>query len=70
MIDFDPALIKSCTLLEQISSVTDHVGVQDGGPNTADFDDDDGGGLVSKCAQLFSSSVCYINMRAKLRLVS
>lgn len=31
----------------QVSSVTDHVGVQDAGAKTADFDDDDGGGLVS-----------------------
>lgn len=31
----------------QVSSVTDHVGVQDSGQKTADFDDDDGGGLVS-----------------------
>lgn len=31
----------------QVSSVTDHVGVQDSGTKTADFDDDDGGGLVS-----------------------
>ncbi|KAG1369821.1 RNA-binding protein 39 [Cocos nucifera] len=29
----------------KISSVTDHVGMQDGGPNIADFDDDAGGGL-------------------------
>ncbi|KAL2521450.1 Splicing factor [Forsythia ovata] len=29
----------------QVSSVTDHVGVQDSGTKTADFDDDDGGGL-------------------------
>lgn len=32
----------------QVSSVTDHVGVQDSGTKTADFDDDDGGGLVSQ----------------------
>lgn len=32
----------------QVSSVTDHVGVQDSGTKTADFDDDDGGGLVSE----------------------
>lgn len=30
-----------------MSSVTDHVGAQDSGTKTADFDDDDGGGLVS-----------------------
>ncbi|KAK4411602.1 hypothetical protein Sango_0233200 [Sesamum angolense] len=29
----------------KVSSVTDHVGVQDSGAKTADFDDDDGGGL-------------------------
>lgn len=29
----------------KVSSVTDHVGVQDAGAKTADFDDDDGGGL-------------------------
>ncbi|KAL2498684.1 Splicing factor [Abeliophyllum distichum] len=29
----------------KVSSVTDHVGVQDSGTKTADFDDDDGGGL-------------------------
>lgn len=31
----------------QVSSVTDHIGVQDTGAKAADFDDDDGGGLVS-----------------------
>lgn len=31
----------------QVSAVTDHVTVQETGANTADFDDDDGGGLVS-----------------------
>ncbi|CAK9167773.1 unnamed protein product [Ilex paraguariensis] len=31
----------------KVSSVTDHVGMQDSGAKTADFDDDDGGGLVS-----------------------
>nr|XP_019708532.2 RNA-binding protein 39 isoform X2 [Elaeis guineensis] len=35
----------------KISSVTDHVGMQDGGPNIADFDDDDGGGGLSLNAQ-------------------
>ncbi|XP_051117277.1 uncharacterized protein LOC127241996 isoform X2 [Andrographis paniculata] len=30
----------------KVSSVTDHVGVQDTGTKTADFDDDDGGGLA------------------------
>ncbi|XP_027075303.1 uncharacterized protein [Coffea arabica] len=30
----------------KVSSVTDHVGVQDSGQKTADFDDDDGGGLA------------------------
>ncbi|XP_022856090.1 RNA-binding protein 39-like isoform X2 [Olea europaea var. sylvestris] len=30
----------------KVSSVTDHVGVQDAGAKTADFDDDDGGGLA------------------------
>lgn len=46
--------MHSCVLLLlfvcgqfQVSSVTDHVGVQDSGTKTADFDDDDGGGLVS-----------------------
>ncbi|XP_059624407.1 uncharacterized protein LOC132267287 [Cornus florida] len=29
----------------KVSSVTDHIGVQDSGAKTADFDDDDGGGL-------------------------
>ncbi|XP_047339749.1 RNA-binding protein 39-like [Impatiens glandulifera] len=33
--------------LIQVSSVTDHVGVQDSGAKEDDFDDDDGGGLVS-----------------------
>lgn len=32
----------------QVSSVTDHVGAQDSGTKAADFDDDDGGGLVSE----------------------
>lgn len=32
----------------QVSSVTDHIGVQDAGAKAADFDDDDGGGLVSR----------------------
>lgn len=31
----------------QVSSVTDHVGSQETGAKSADFDDDDGGGLVS-----------------------
>ncbi|GFY80200.1 splicing factor, CC1-like protein [Actinidia rufa] len=31
----------------KVSSVTDHVGVQDSGAKAADFDDDDGGGLDS-----------------------
>lgn len=30
----------------QVSSVTEHVGVQDSAAKTADFDDDEGGGLV------------------------
>ncbi|CAN4075696.1 unnamed protein product [Withania somnifera] len=30
----------------KVSSVTEHVGVQDAGPKTADFDDDEGGGLA------------------------
>ncbi|KAM7274749.1 hypothetical protein ACFE04_016615 [Oxalis oulophora] len=30
----------------KVSSVTDHVGVQDTAPKSADFDDDDGGGLA------------------------
>ncbi|GFQ02661.1 RNA-binding protein 39 [Phtheirospermum japonicum] len=30
----------------KVSSVTDHVGAQDSGAKTADFDDDDGGGLA------------------------
>ncbi|KAG8373268.1 hypothetical protein BUALT_Bualt11G0006200 [Buddleja alternifolia] len=30
----------------KVSSVTDHVGAQDSGTKTADFDDDDGGGLA------------------------
>lgn len=34
-----------CSL--QVSSVTDHIGAQDSGAKAADFDDDDGGGLVS-----------------------
>lgn len=34
-------------LYVKVSSVTDHVGAQDTGAKTADFDDDDGGGLVS-----------------------
>lgn len=38
-------MVYNC-LLMQVSSVTDHVGAQDSGQKTADFDDDDGGGLV------------------------
>ncbi|MEF3236006.1 hypothetical protein, partial [Campylobacter jejuni] len=30
----------------KVSSVTEHVGVQDAGAKTADFDDDEGGGLA------------------------
>lgn len=30
----------------QVSSVTEHGGAQDTGAKSADFDDDDGGGLV------------------------
>lgn len=33
-------------MFSQVSAVTDHVGVQDTGTNAADFDDEDGGGLV------------------------
>ncbi|XP_058087263.1 uncharacterized protein LOC131234422 [Magnolia sinica] len=29
----------------KVSAVTDHIGIQDTGPNAGDFDDDDGGGL-------------------------
>lgn len=36
-----------CCCELEVSCVTDHVGVQDSGAKTADFDDDDGGGLVS-----------------------
>lgn len=32
----------------QVSAVTDHAGVPDVVANAADFDDDDGGGLVSE----------------------
>lgn len=31
----------------QVSAVTDQTGMQDIGANTGDFDDDEGGGLVS-----------------------
>lgn len=31
----------------QVSAVTDQTGLQDIGANTGDFDDDEGGGLVS-----------------------
>lgn len=31
----------------QVSSVTEHVSGQDTGTTAADFDDDDGGGMVS-----------------------
>lgn len=34
-------------LFSQVSSVSDHVAAQDSNPKSADFDDDDGGGLVS-----------------------
>lgn len=42
-----PPLLILCIRL-QVSSVTDHVGAQDPGTKAADFDDDDGGGLVSQ----------------------
>ncbi|GMH01403.1 hypothetical protein Nepgr_003242 [Nepenthes gracilis] len=43
----------------KVSSVTEHVGGQDTGTNTADFDDDDGGGLVSLfVAPRMSTLVC------------
>lgn len=40
-------LIWFCDFM-QVSSVTDHVGSQEAGAKSADFDDDDGGGLVSE----------------------
>ena len=35
-----------------MSAVTDQAGAQDGGTNAGDFDDDEGGGLVSNCTRL------------------
>lgn len=46
MASFSETLLLSVLNSLQVSSVTDHVGVQDSGTKTADFDDDDGGGLV------------------------
>lgn len=37
-----------CDCFNQVSAVTDHVGVQVGGATTGDLDDDEGGGLVGK----------------------
>ncbi|KAG8364355.1 hypothetical protein BUALT_Bualt19G0120200 [Buddleja alternifolia] len=39
------ALVSYIVFID-VSSVTDHVGAQDSGTKTADFDDDDGGGLA------------------------
>jgi RNA-binding protein 39 len=39
-------------LTVQVSAVTDQAGAQDGGTNVGDFDDDEGGGLVSNCTCL------------------
>ena len=33
--------------LYQVSFVSEHIGTQDANPKSADFDDDDGNGLVS-----------------------
>lgn len=33
----------------QVSAITDQTGMQEMGVNPGDFDDDDGGGLVSNC---------------------
>ncbi|KAL0874655.1 hypothetical protein Bca101_024360 [Brassica carinata] len=38
--------IKVSLELLEVSSVADHIGTQDGNPKSADFDDDDGGGLA------------------------
>lgn len=42
----------------QVSSVTEHVGVQDAGAKTADFDDDEGGGLVSLLLNHYIGGLC------------
>ncbi|KAL9391260.1 hypothetical protein Peur_015180 [Populus x canadensis] len=39
----------------KVSAVTDQTGTQDGGTNVGDFDDDEGGGLVSNSTCLLSS---------------
>lgn len=44
----------------QVSSVTDHVGAQDTGAKAADFDDDDGGGLVSSLGSLFRLILLFL----------
>lgn len=43
----------------QVSAVTDQTGMQDIGANTGDFDDDEGGGLVSDKFVTFVS--VYVN---------
>ena len=40
---------KFCSLLFQVSAVTDQPGMQDAGATTGDLDDDEGGGMVSSC---------------------
>lgn len=42
----------------QVSSVAEDVRVQDAGAKTTDFDDDDGGGLVSLLLNHYSEGPC------------
>lgn len=44
-----------------MSAVTDQTGIQDVGTNTGDFDDDDGGGLVSNTLSILHSFFVYID---------
>jgi hypothetical protein len=44
----DYHLINELDVCIQVSAVSDQVGMQEFGANAADFDDDDGGGIVSE----------------------
>ncbi|XP_057495410.1 uncharacterized protein LOC130780443 isoform X2 [Actinidia eriantha] len=45
----------------KVSSVTDHVGVQDSGAKAADFDDDEGGGLAQWRSIIVGWMCCYVD---------
>ncbi|CAL5371837.1 unnamed protein product [Camellia sinensis] len=53
----------------KVSSVTDHVGVQDSGAKAADFDDDDGGGLKLYLADIWYIPIQSLNAQSRALLM-